>query len=674
MSANAAPEISATAITEPNLDTTQNVFAGQYYVVLDFQLSRSSGADTIDTLIVQNVGSTNANTEAIGVLHLYRDGGEGQFIPSSDCQASTATFTGGIGGDTWTFDDFVSGCDTIPVNPTQRYFLVLRVSGTATQGDTVQFVIPVGGITSTTTADTGPAFLATNDPNNDYQTLRQMGSLTFTQSSDTTTVIASKLDQLLLTLTFSAAGEPFSADTIPLIFYGTNNNDTHNVDRVKVYRDANGDTVFNASSDTQIADTVTWSPGINGWIVRFDGGETISSAGTTIWYVAVDVPATATIGDTIGVYADTITARGVNSGGTLNVVGAPPTVSNWHYIIEVPPDLRVSAASTSFNITRGQNNVGSDTQSKAVSFTISDNDLADTNAAAIIHTIGIEVRDTAGQLAADSGTIKIALNDSGFILTTYINYTNTGQVVVDLDAWATAVGTDTAEALRTIENGENQTVYLQFDLADTAAPGYMNIKLTIQGNTTPLTLASGPADTWPTDENTGDTVIKTTLTYWLTGPNSPKVEKKANIDVVGGIIVTGDNGVAGVVKPGDENCSITFVLGNNPGDTQTADAQITGTNIRFVWDTDENCVLNTGAGDIDLSDTLCWEFKSANYPVTMTSGETFSVTAVYRLLEHCELLTHREILRPEITFRDMDMNDTTLGGCPRMDYLSNGYS
>ncbi|MBU0568797.1 hypothetical protein KKC52_12245, partial [bacterium] len=78
----------------------------------------------------------------------------------------------------------------------------------------------------------------------------------------------------------------------------------------------------------------------------------------------------------------------------------------------------------------------------------------------------------------------------------------------------------------------------------------------------------------------------------------------------------------------------------------------------FYWDEDKNCSQNVPP-DVDLNDTtIHWEKVSDNSTgETIASGDTKTIIVKYKHLESGHLLSHFEIVRPEIAFYDANVND-----------------
>ncbi|MBU1345204.1 MAG: hypothetical protein KKD66_26635, partial [Proteobacteria bacterium] len=245
--------------------------------------------------------------------------------------------------------------------------------------------------------------------------------------------------------------------------------------------------------------------------------------------------------------------------------------------LEERPRIYISSHPT-FEVSQGQTNVGGDTIGYPLAFTVADTDPL-INADAILHKMGIVIRDNADTsdtpaTGALSGTVQIAFYDSstwsGWISTDYDSFTATGIVVVHLHAWADVadtVDTPTKNEMRTIRDNESETVYVRFNTPADVATDTMCIKLTVDGDTYPLTetvIASLPdTQVWPTDANSGDTIPSppSRLTDFL---HSPIVETPAKIIISSIKAVDQVTGISNIIQidASDSTVAVTVIFKN----------------------------------------------------------------------------------------------------------------
>ncbi|MBU1616116.1 hypothetical protein KJ693_12525, partial [bacterium] len=636
-----------------DINDSISVYQGQQnIVVLDFTL-KSTGGDTIDTMIVRNNGT--ADTDTVAALYLYRDNGNGDFNPASDCLASTATID--VGADTWVFDNFSpANCHVLPAGSTLHYYLVLSVSTPLDAADsftTFQIVIDTGCITGET-GDTNPNPVIDNETPPDVQTIMNQGTLLLDQSSTTTLITAGTDNNWMLTLEFGATGEDIRIDTLPIVFYSTNNNsDTNNIvdngesKNVKIYQDVGGDSIFTTADVTPgslISDTVTWNAGINGWIVFLgDNGETVTKGDSVVWHVVFDVaaPPPANIGDTIGacVYGDSVCATGLNSNTTIKADESGPVASDWHYIVGKLTCVQ-SNENTHDSVTQCQDGVWMQTLKFDADYeTMSIDAIVVTNQG----TSGVNNIDTIHLYLDDDATYD-PLTDPN------IDYF--GAMSYGADSYAVTLSSSLE-----VNTGPSTYLHIVYDIPCTATVGN-TVRARIV-NDTDILAQGGISQTRTNIPNMWLGPDNIALSGSGSSPSFIQKEPVVTVDT-SSLTIYGHVGVETVVVRGDDTVTFTFDVlnGDTPGDTLTADAVVSNIRMLFYWDQNENCSYDSTT-DVDLNDTtIHWEKVSDNSTgETIASGDTRTITVIYKHIESGSLLSHHEIVRPEIAFYDANVND-----------------
>ena len=350
------------------VDNNDQGTGGNGLVILDFSLTADQAAWTVSNITFSESGTADGQND-ISFLALYEDsttgGTQGSFDgPATDTLATAASVAGFNGAN----GDYTAALNntSMPVTTTRRFFLVVKLAGTASSGETIHAEITAMTATSTGGgAVTGLPTTAANDAldiNAATLTATLNGPTAFTTVNNNSQgpgsnghviadiSLAAQNDSWTVTsLTFTASGSADEqADMNFLALYVDNGNGTFDGPGTDTLATATSGTSFNAPNGTYTA-TLT------------AGASAFGMNASKRFFLVAKLNGGATSGEN---FRAALTAIAESSPSSGSVVGIP-TAATSALVIDVatltvnagpnnPADAFIEATGTAFTHTLGE--------------------------------------------------------------------------------------------------------------------------------------------------------------------------------------------------------------------------------------------------------------------------------------------------------------------------------
>ena len=347
-----------------SVDNDEQGAGGNGLVILDFSVASGTDAFTLTSITFSESGTADGQAD-INFLALYEDTGNGTFDGPATDTLATAAAGAGFNGPNGDYTATLAN-SAFPASTTRRFFLVCKLAGSATGGETIQAEISaVAATTGGTGTTTGVPTSAANPAltiNAATLTATLNGPIAYTTvNADSqgpngnghviadVTLQASNDSWTISSLTFTASGTADEqADISFLALYVDDGNGAFDGPTTDVLATATAGTSFNAPNGTYTA-TLTATAGA------------IAMNGSKRYFLVAKLAGTATTAENFRAALTAITESSP-SGGSVSGV---PTAASSALVIDVatltvnagpanPADAYVQATGAAFNHTLGQ--------------------------------------------------------------------------------------------------------------------------------------------------------------------------------------------------------------------------------------------------------------------------------------------------------------------------------
>jgi hypothetical protein len=298
------------------------------HVILDVNLTANNDSWTVTSMTFTASGTADEQTD-ISFLALYLDNGNGTFDgPGTDTLATAAAGTSFSAPDGTYTATLTAAAGAFAVNADKQFFLVAKLSGSATAGETFRAAL-TGMVESSPAAGTvtGLPSTASSALIIDVATL----SVNAAPSNPADTYVefsGSAFTHTLGCYRLSASNDNFTISGVTLTL-GGNGDWVNNVTQLRMYQD-DGDGIFNAA-DTQLFAGVTGATGVT---CAFSANVTVNAGTSEDLWVVIDVAATAGASPSESFNASISAASDVQQVTAGNVViGSTPPVSGTLRVI-----------------------------------------------------------------------------------------------------------------------------------------------------------------------------------------------------------------------------------------------------------------------------------------------------------------------------------------------------